>query len=163
MNPTYKDAKNIILILVCTLALIGIGCRGFMDRITPADLSPQVSSYLDVEHHSLISLYDAKRFKDQVTIMHREIQILLLRFAQDDKTYYQDAIAFVQSSITEAQAFQDLVVGSEDQPFSILGILAGMTGGAAIGRALKRKGDKSPAEVDEVVAKAKASVVNDHS
>jgi len=160
MSPTYKDAKNIILVLVCTLALVSIGCRGLMDRVTPTDLSPQVSSYLGIEHNDIVSLYEAKQIKDQVIIAHRDIQTALLQYAQGDKVRYEDAITFVQNSIAASEEFQALVVGDESQPFSILGILAGLTGGAAIGRALKRKGDMSPAEVEEVVAKAKVSVIN---
>lgn len=161
MNPTYRDFKNVVLVVVCMLALIGIGCRGLMDRLTPADLSPHVSGYLDIEHKDLVSLHEATQIKDQVIIKHRNTQTDLLRQAQDDETYYQDAITFVRESIAEAKQLQDLIVGSEDQPFSILGILAGFTGGAAIGRAIKRKGDYSPAEVRELVAKAKNGGLDD--
>lgn len=160
MANTWRDFKNVVLVMVCMMAVVTIGCRGFVDRITPAELSPQVSKYVGVEDKEIVSLFDAKRIKDQVIIKHRDTQVDLMRQAQDDEVYYQDAITFIQQSINASQEFQDLVVGSEDQPFSILGVLAGLTGGAAIGRALKRKGDLSPAEVEEVVAKAKASVLN---
>jgi hypothetical protein len=159
---TWRDAKNIILVLVCAAAFAVIGCRGLVDRITPAELPPRVSDYLCIENPpEIVSLHDAKRIKDDVVVEHRTTQTDLMRAAEDDETYYQDAIAFIQQSIVEAQEFQDLVVGSEDQPFSVLGVLAGLTGGAAIGRALKRKGDYSPAEVREIVAKAKTGALTD--
>jgi hypothetical protein len=150
MNTTYRDAKNVFLVIICIAALAMIGCRSFVDRFTPAEVAPQVSEYLGVEHQDITSLHDLKRKKDAVVIKHRETQTDLMRMAKDDEVYYEDAITFIQANITEAQRLQDLVVGSEDQPFSILGVLAGFTGGAAIGRALKRRGDLT---VDEARAK----------
>lgn len=154
MDKTYRDFKNIVLVVVCVAALGFIGCRSFMDRITPAEVSPHVSAYLGVEHDGLTSLHDAKQKKDAVIIKHRDVQTDLLREAQDDEVAYKDAIVFIEASIAESQALQDLVVGSEDQPFSILGVLAGLTGGAAIGRAMKRKGDLTVEE-----ARAKGATV----
>jgi len=157
---TYRDLKNVVLVVVCILAVAAIGCRGLVDRVTPADQPPAVSRYLGVEHQDFTSLHDLRQKQDEIKIRHRDEQTDLLRAAQDDEVKYSDAISFIESSISDAQSLQDIVVGSEDQPFSVLGVLAGLTGGAAIGRALKRKGDYSPAEVRELVAKAKTGGLN---
>jgi hypothetical protein len=159
-DKTYRDFKNIALVLICVLALVCIGCQGLLDRGTPADVHPSVSNYLGVEHKEFTSLYDLKLKQDAIRIKHRDAQTDLLRKAQDDKVQYSDAITFIEGSIEQAQTLQDIAVGSEDQPFSILGVLAGFTGGAAIGRALKRKGDYSAGEVRELVAKAKTGEMN---
>jgi len=156
MNNTYRDFKNVLLVIICTASLVVIGCRGILDRITPAEEAPQVGSYLDRGSKDFTSLFDLRRDRDAIIIKHREGQISLKRLAQDDKRQYQDVITFVDEAIEESQQFQDLVVGSEDQPFSILGVLAGFAGGAAIGRALKRKGDLTPEEARTLNNKERA-------
>ncbi len=150
-NCTWCDLKNIVLVSICILALAAIGCRSLVDRLTPAEMPDQTSQYLGVEHSELVSLHDLKNYKDQVIILHRDTQTDLLRMAQDDDVHFQDVIAFTQQSINQSQQIQDAVVGSEDQPFSLLGVLGGMAGGTAIGRALKRKGDYSPVEVEQLL------------
>jgi hypothetical protein len=159
-DKTYRDFRNIVLVLICVLALVCIGCRGLLDRGTPADVHPSVSSYLELEHQEFTSLFDLKLKQDAIRIKHRDVQTDLLREAQDDEVQYSDAITFIETSIEQAQVLQDIAVGSEDQPLSILGLLAGFTGGAAIGRAIKRKGDYSSGEVRELVAKAKTGGMN---
>ena len=100
------------------------------------------------KHYELTNPATLKDTRTVIVIKHRDNQTELLRAAQDDKVKYQDAIGFIEPAIAEAQATQDLVVGSESQPFSILGILGGLGVGGAIGRALKRPGDKSPEEFE---------------
>ena len=156
----WRDAKNIVLVVVCVVLFAVIGCGSLLDRVTPADLPVAASDYLGLEPRDLTSLHELKDAEHAIIVQHRDTQTDLLRMAEDDAVMYQDAVSFTQQSIAESQRLQDIVVGASDQPFSILGILAGLTGGAAIGRALKRPGDYSPAEVQETVAKAKASVLN---
>lgn len=153
--------KNVswMLILICILSFAILGCNEMLDRFTPATIAKISADYSEIKVPVILedvgTLRDAKKVKNNIIIKHRTEQLDLLRLAQDDELAFKDAIGFIETSISAAQALQDLVVGSEGQPFSILGILAGVTGGAAVGKALKRKGDFSPAEVAEEVAKAK--------
>jgi len=153
---------NWLLVIVCVLSLSLIGCRSLLDRLTPAEIAKLSADYSGLEVPVVLedigSLRDARKVRDAIIINHRTEQLDLLRLAQDDELRYKDAIGFIETSITAAENLQDLIVGSEGEPFSILGILAGFTGGAAIGKMLKRKNDFSPQEVAEEVAKAKADV-----
>lgn len=138
-----------------------ISCRSMIDRITPCPVAEQSYEYVEGSldgFKEIDSLYNVKKLHNKIVIGHRSEQINLKRLAEDDELNYGDAIGFIDANIKEAEYLQGVIVGSEDQPFSLLGILAGFSGGAAIGRALKRKGDYSPAEVEEVVAKAKRRV-----
>lgn len=156
-----KDKKNILLVTACVICLAIISCRSMMDRVTPCTVTEQSYEYV---HGSLDgfkeidSLFNAKKLHNEIVIDHRTWQIDLKRALEDNELLYGDAIGFIDANIKEAEYLQGVIVGSEDQPFSLLGILAGFTGGAAIGRVLKRKGDYSPEEVEAVVAKAKRRV-----
>jgi len=153
-----KDRKNILLAIACVICLAVISCRSMMDRFTPTTQTEQSYEYGNESldgFKEIDSLHNVKKLRDKIIIKHRTEQINYLRAAEDDDNAYSDAIGFITGNIKEAEYLQGVVVGSEDQPFSLLGILAGFTGGAAIGRALKRKGDYSPTEVEEIVAKAK--------
>ena len=156
-----KDKKNLLLALACAICLAIISCRSMMDRFTPCTVTEQSYEYghgsLD-GFREIDSLHNVKKLYNKTVIKHRTEQIGYLRAAEDDDYASTDAIGFITGNIKEAEYLQGVIVGSEDQPFSLLGILAGFTGGAAIGRALKRKGDYSPEEVETVVAKAKRRV-----
>jgi len=164
MNGTKTmDWKNYLLVIICVLCLAAIGCQSILDRITPSEI-PEISmDYAETEPNEIgfKSLYDAKKIKDKIIIKHRSNQKSLLRLAEDDKLAYGDAIKLIVSSIEESKAFQDLVIGSEGNQFSIMGILAGLTGGAAIGKALKRKGDFSPEEHIAEVEKVRADTIKE--
>jgi hypothetical protein len=156
-----KDKKNILLVLACVICLAIISCRSIMDRFTPCTVTEQSYEYVNESldgFKEIDSLYNMKKLHNEIVIDYRTSQINFLRLAEDDKLAYNDAIGFIDANIKEAEYLQGVIVGSEDQPFSLLGILAGFTGGAAIGRALKRKGDYSPEECEAAVAKAKRRV-----
>jgi len=147
------------LVILCILSLSIVGCRGVLDRLTPATIPEISADYSEIKVPVVLedigSLRDARKVRSSIIIKHRTEQLDLLRLAQDDELAFKDAIGFIEASIGAAEALQDFVVGSDDQPFSLLGILAGLTGGAAIGKCLKRKGDFSPAEYEEAIIKAK--------
>ena len=156
-----KDKKNLLLVVTCIVCLAIISCRSMMDRFTPCTQTEQSYEYV---HGSLDgfkeidSLHNVKKLRTEIIIKHRTEQVDYLRAAEDDDYASTDAIGFITGNIKEAEYLQGVVVGSEDQPFSLLGIIAGFSGGAAIGKMLKRKGDYSPTEMEEVVAKAKRRV-----
>jgi len=156
-----KDRKNILLVIACVVCLAIISCRSMMDRFTPCTQTEQSYEYV---HGSLNgfreidSLHNVKKLRTEIIIKHRTEQIGYLRAAEDDDFASSDAIGFITGNIKEAEYLQGVIVGSEDQPFSLLGSLSVFSGGAAIGRMLKRNGDYSPTEMEEVVAKAKRRV-----
>jgi uncharacterized protein YdeI (BOF family) len=156
------DKKNYILIVACIVCLAAVSCRSLMDRVTPTENSQQAYEYVHESldgYKEIDSLYNVKKLRMEVIIKHRKSLLEIKRSAEDEGYAFDDALGTINSDIEEAENLQDLVVGGEDQEFSLLGILAGFTGGAAIGRALKRKGDYSPAEVEEIVARAKKRTV----
>jgi len=156
-----KNKTNYLLGAACVICLGLISCRSMMDRITPCSQTEQSYEYVNGSLNGfkeVDSLHNVKKLHNEAVIGHRTEQIDLKRLAEDDELDYGDAIGFIDANIKEAEYLQGVIVGSEDQPFSLLGILAGFTGGAAIGRVLKRKGDYSPTEMEEVVAKAKRRV-----
>ena len=155
------DLKNILLAVICIVCLAGMSCGGgLVDRLTPCEVTEQSMRYADRKFPLLgvMTLYEAKQIQERIKIKHRVSQISLKRMAQDDKMGHDDAIGFIQTNIAAAEHFQDVVVGSTGNPMSLMGLLGTSGLGLMAGRMLKRKGDMAPAEVEEVVAKAKTDV-----
>ena len=156
-----KDKKNLLLVAACVICLAIISCRTVMDRVTPCEVSEQTYKFVTGSldgYKEVTSLYDVKKLRNKMIIQHRTSLVDLMRMIEDENYAYGDARDSVLAEIKAAQELQELVIGGPDTDFSLLGILAGFTGGTAIGRMLKRKGDYSPAEVEEVVAKVKRRV-----
>jgi hypothetical protein len=84
----------------------------------------------------------------------------LRRQAEDDTVKYADAVQYTDYAISQAQQFQDTVTGASGNGLGLAQLLAGFAPGAALGIFLKRPGDKSPAEVSNIVAKVKEAVTN---
>jgi hypothetical protein len=147
---------NYGLLFVCIVSLAIIGCGSLLDRVTPANPPKLALNYVGKDPNlQWFSLYKARELQNDITVKYRVTQTQLMRIAEDDKYAYLDAKNLIESSIKEAEGLQNIVVGSESQPFSLLGILAGATGGLSIGGALiKRKGDSSPDEVQAKIADA---------
>lgn len=152
-----KDKKNLLLVVACIICLAVISCQSVMDRVTPCEVSEQTYKYVIGSldgYKEVTSLYDVKKLRDKMIIQHRTSLIGLLRMIEDENYNYSDAKSIL-AEIKAAEELQALVIGGPDRDFSLLGIICGFTGGAAIFNRLKRKGDYSPIEVEEVVAKAK--------
>lgn len=149
---------SVTLVLVCLLCVAVISCRSMIDRVSPCEVPEQAYEYVHGSmdgYEEIDSLYNVRKLRLAMIIQHRTDLISLKRAIEDEGYEYDDAIGLVTNQIEESQSFQDLVVGGPDTEFSLIGILAGLTGGAAIGKMFKRKGDYSPAEVEEVVIRAK--------
>lgn len=168
INPKFggqemKKLKGVLLVLGCiiVLAVIG-GC--LLDEITPtAAINPRSLNYAGIDANDvgilgitqIPSLADAKRVRTEIVVNHRTTQLNLKRFTEDDNLYYGDAYGFINASVAQGQYIQDLLIGDEGNPFSILGVLAAF-GGVAVGRKyLKRPGDYTPQEHEVEVLKAK--------
>lgn len=156
-----KDRKNILLVVACVLCLAIISCQSVMDRATPTEVSEQTYEYVTGSldgYKEVTSLYDVKKLRDKMIIQHRTSLVDLMRMIEDEDYAYGDAKNSIVAGIKASEELQALVIGGPDQDFSLLGIICGFTGGAAIFNRLKRRGDYSPTEVEEVVAKAKRRV-----
>lgn len=154
-----KNVLSVLLMIVCILCMVAIGCRSVVDSITPADLPKATATYIGADPNTrFISLYEAKEIKQDVLVKHRETQKEMLRRAQDDKDYYQDAIGFITTAIAESMQLQTTVIGDENSP-GLLGYLAGLSGlggGLLAGRnLLRRPGDLTKEEVEIELKKAK--------
>ena len=155
------DIKNLLLAVICIVCLASMSCGGgFIDRFTPTGVAEQSMEYADREFPPLgvMTLYEMKQIRERIKIKHRVSQMSLKRLAQDDKFGHDDALGFIETNIAAAEHFQDVVIGSAENPMSLMGLLGTSGLGLMAGRMLKRRGDLAPAEVEEVVAKAKTAV-----
>jgi len=153
-----KKLKSVLIILLCMVVLAVIGCRSLMDELTPIKIDERAMEYAGVEKESLgfISLADAEYLRTEIIIKHRDGQLNLKRIAQDDKIKYQDALGFIDANIDEARVLQGILVGNEDNPYSLLGLLAPMGIAGLVGRQyFRRPGDYTPEEVEVAINKAK--------
>ena len=152
-----KDRKNILLVVACVICLAVISCQSVMDRVTPCEVTEQTYEYVVGSldgYKEVTSLYDVKKLRDKMIIQHRTSLVDLMRMIEDEDYAYSDAES-IMANIEASQELQALVIGGPGQDFSILGIVMGFTGGAAIFNILKRAGDYIPTEMEEVVSKAK--------
>jgi hypothetical protein len=153
-----RDWKNYLLLFVGLSALAILSCRAALDKVTPANKPGPALAYIEAEPNSFVfySLADARETKYQVELKHRSRRLDLKRQLQDDSLLHGDAINSVDYSIEESEIVQDIVIGSEQQPISILGILGGSGIGLFAGRLMKRKGDLDPKEAEDEKRKARA-------
>jgi hypothetical protein len=157
-----NDKLKYMLVVTCVLSTAIIGCGSFLDKLTPADVPKPALAYLEKDPNKepgkdpntvgFSSLYKAREIKNDIIIKHHDVQSDLLYKAEQDKYAYQNARDMIDASIKEAENLQDIVIGNEKQPFSILGLLAGATGGGFIGYRIKRKEDYTEDEVKTEVA-----------
>ncbi len=154
-----KKTKTVLVILILIIVLGILGCRTFVDSVTPSNIDKRAQEYskaTDKEIGEWKSLNDAIEVRKEIIINHRTEQIDLKRKAQDDKILYKDAIGFIDGNIQESLDLQSIIIGSPDNPFSILGMLAPFGIGAIIGSVfIKRRNDYSPEEYEAGVEKAK--------
>ena len=162
-NWIKKTARSIkvAIVTLCLIAIVGmLGCRSFIDEITPVKIDKRAKTYSKVTDEQIgkwRSLNDAVEVRKEIIINHRTEQINLRRLAQDDKTSYKDALGFIDANIQDSVDLQGLVVGSPDNPFSILGMLAPFVVGAIAGSVyIKIKNDYTPEEYEAGVEKAKS-------
>jgi hypothetical protein len=157
--------KKYLFLLICIVCLAIVSCRSLIDEITPAIVENQVFEYVgEMPPHNffsrnLVSLAEAKALEDGIVLVHRDAQVEHLRAIEDNEYYHDVALGHIQGSITESEKFQQAVVGSESNPFSLLGLLGigGLSG--FVGKQYFRKpGDFSPEAHETEVQKAKESV-----
>lgn len=157
-----SKVKTVLLTVVCMIVLSVLSCRALLEEGVPVKINKRAIEYAEVDPNSfgtIESLADAKRVKTEIIINHRDKQLGLRREAEDDNLAHGDAYGFINSNILTGEQTLDLLIGSEDNPFSIMGLLVTLGiggGGLALGRSyLKRPGDYTPQEHEAEVLKAK--------
>jgi len=166
------DLGTPMLLLVALACLAIIGCTGpLADNFTPAPITKHVLEYTETDPCDIplwMNYTTLKVLKDQevsARVKHREEQINLRRLAQDDKRQYTDVINYTTPNIEAVEQIQGTILGATEGAASglpgggLLMLALGAAGGGAAGRRYKRPGDKSPAEVEEEIAKVKAGQV----
>jgi len=149
-----------VMLALGLLCMTILGCRTLIDSLTPVIIPEQALQYVG-RSNGWTSLRDARDIRTNILITHRDKQLELIRNVEDDKYAYEDALQLVEYNIREAEELQALVIGSSEQPFSILGILAGAFPGLAIGSLLlKRPQDYTKDQVEAIVAKRLAGAYN---
>jgi len=150
---------NTLIILLCVTLLACIGCDSLMDRVIPASVQPQAPEYVGQEIQDVYSLHELKIMQDNIIITHRDTQLDLMRLAEDDKYAYTDALGFIDTAIEEAAAFKEKIVGDDNNPLSVSGMLFMLTGGL-VGRSFfKRPQDYTPEQVEVEKAKVKTEEI----
>lgn len=154
--------KTILLIVVCITLLAIVSCRALLEEFVPVKINKRAVEYSKVDPNSfgiIESLADAKRVRVEIIINHRDMQLGLKRASEDDNLAHGDAYGFVNSDIGKGEATLDLIIGDENNPISIMGLIVALGlggGGLALGRSyLKRPGDYTPQEHEVEVLKAK--------
>lgn len=145
---------RVVMFALAMMVIIGVmSCRSLLEEVVPVTINKRAAEYagMDKEDFGVIeSLADARRVAIEIAMNHRDAQLQLKRLAEDDLINHGDAHGFISQNIAAGEQTLDLMIGSEDNPFSIMGILAylGMgAGGLAVGRKyMKRPGDFSPEE-----------------
>jgi len=138
------------------LLLAGIGlmsCGSFLDQVTPSEVPKQTRAYLKADANdfgSFVSLHEAEQARRDVVTQHRDY-LLDWEFELKKEDYlYQDAIGYLTPAIERSREMQAIIVGSEDQPFSLAWFITQAGFGGTIGllakNLLKRKKDYTPEE-----------------
>lgn len=154
--------KTVLLTVVC-MAIVGlVSCRALLEEVVPVRINERATTYAEVDPDSfgiIESLADAKRVKVEIIVNHRDMQLALDRAKEDDNLAHGDAYGFINSNIAAGEDTLDLIIGSEDNPFSLMGLIVTLGiggGGLALGRKyMKRPGDFTPQEHAVEVIKAK--------
>jgi len=151
-----KDWKNYVLLLCALVFVALVSCGSLVDRVTPVEKPKRSAIYVGEDpNQGWFSQWDAKEMRSDIIIQHRDINLWLLRRAEDDKYAYEDAVGFITVSIKEGKDLQDIVIGDETHPVSIFGILGPLAGGALIGKEVfKRRRDYTPHDHETAVSKA---------
>lgn len=149
-----------ICITLFLIAIIGVvGCRSLLDELTPARIRDRSADYAEITEEDIgifPSVADATDTRIEIIIKHRDTQLDLKRLAEDDKLAYEDALGFINAAIEEAYVLQGLIIGSPENPISLLGLLAPLGLGAFAGKEFFKRGkDYSPEQYEAGVAKAK--------
>jgi hypothetical protein len=152
-NFVKLDKMNVMLVVFTILGVALLGCNTMLDRFTPAPVDSVVTDYIDANVPTFMgftTLYYVRHMEIQIRLQHQVRQMAFIRMIEDDNLKHSFAKSYNDASKLEGQTIQDIVVGSEGNPFSIAGLLATAAPGLLVGRALKRKQDYTPEQVKKL-------------
>lgn len=132
-----KAWKSILLLFVGLICIAITSCGSYLDRFTPSNLPEKSLNYANKDPNDygwFHSLYDAENLMQGILSTRRDRLIDWEYWLKKDEAAYQDAKGYLEPAIAESRQAQEIVVGSKDQPYSILGILSylGIGGGALL-------------------------------
>jgi len=146
-----KLLKTLLVILLVIIEVGLIGCAMVPDLVTPCWIDPAAAKYADVNLPGILpytTLHDARQVKRNLDFNHLLNQIVYVRLIEDDRMTYDYINAAHTSYIKRAEEFQAAVL-SPTGPIGIL--LSGAAFGTMGALYIKRPGDKSKKEVEEIV------------
>jgi len=129
---------KIVLLLIIGLVCIAItSCSSYLDRFTPSSLPGKSLEYTNKDPNDygwFHSLYDAESLMQGIFSTRRDRLIDWEYWLKKDEAAYQDAKGYLEPAIAESRQVQEIAIGSEDQPYSILGLLSylGIGGGGLL-------------------------------
>ena len=130
-----KNWKIILLLFVGLICMAITSCGSILDKYTPSNLPGKSLDYTNKDPNDygwFHSLYDAENLMQEILSTRRDKLIDWEYWLKKEDAAYQDAKGYLEPAIAESLRMQEIVIGSEDQPYSILGILSylGVGGGA---------------------------------
>lgn len=140
------------LVTMCTVVLVVmIGCAAMMNAVTPCFIEPEVIKDANESPTSFMpftTLWDAERIINKFDYNFQVGQIGLIRLIEDKKMRRDFFRGLQMVHVGGAQEFQKTIFSPE----GVVGILVPSLAIGTIGALLiKRPGDKSAKEVEEIV------------
>lgn len=157
-----KNWKSYILLLVGLVCLAVTSCRTYIDKLTPCPLTKKALAYTESEPNDFgwfHSLDDGERLLRGIISMRRDRLEEWNYWIRKDENAYNDAKGQQEPIVIETRETQERVIGSEDQPLSILGILSYLgigSGALLLGKEKlvgKNQYTKEQHDVDVAIAK----------
>jgi hypothetical protein len=135
-----RDWKSWVLLAVSSLAILLMSCNSMLDKFVPVTAPPRAVAYMDgdpneyAELWGFTSLWKLRNLQTEVEIKHRAHIVEFNRMVADEEIEYGDATGPLALAIQEGETAKDLLIGSPEQPFSLLGLMAlsGVGGGALL-------------------------------
>lgn len=155
-----KWLNRLIITLVGAFIIALIGCSSMQDVITPAYIEPEAISYADMNDVPSFmpwtSLWDLKRIEQRMNFNHTVKQIVCDRMKEDDTLGYNFLKGAVAQSIKDAEEFKSTIFSPEGPIGMLLPMVLGGTFGALV---IKRPGDKTKKQVEEVLKTGNGNTV----
>lgn len=146
-----KTFKTIIVTVTSAILVLFVGCSAMMDGVTPAYIDKNAAEYAKVddvtEFLPYTTLWDAKKVENNLNYYHQLNQIELARLLEDDTVEYNFLKDITAQHIQSAIELQNTLF----DPSGPIGLLFPALFGGTLGALLiKRPGDKSPKELNNV-------------
>ena len=165
----WEKLEYALLLGVALTGIVLMSCASLLDEITPADIPMESLEYAGYEPNEVgfYSLKKARTVLREVVTIHRDRLLDWEYNLKREQFLYEAAKGYLEPAIQEAREFQELLIGSAEQPLSILGLMTYLGFGGAgtlMGKnLLKRKKDYTPEEYAIGIEKAKNGAGKENS